>query len=461
MVIDSIQQLLRRGKGYIFPGDAERDPGFRSEVERLSVRALWVIGLTNLVMPVLGLVFHSIVQVIEQVPAPGMWSVAVFPFMGLAAIAVARTEFGRRRARLLALLWGFLSGAVLTWAEFYPMVGQAETAHQATALNIIVVLLVGVVAVPALPWQIFLLAISLNTTNYALSSLAESWGLIPPISLHHYAGLDLIALLCTGLAALNYHRLHETYLAHRNEVEAQSRLLVSENAASLGKFAATISHQLNSPLGALESSIDSLERVSERLGGSDDRRLRGMAVDLFKNARGSARQIDDAVRRMQRFTNLDRAEAHPVNLTQLLQDVASMVAPEQNGEVRIDLDCEALPTLTLRPQQMSAVFAKLLQSAVRVSRPNSTVGIRARCDNGEVEVSIVDRGPGLDAKTVQTLFEPTFQVRDGKVVGGHWGLFAAREVVREHGGEIVVRSELGEGSEVIVRLPRNGVQALA
>ena len=107
------------------------------------MRALWVIGLTNLVMPLLGFLFHSVVQLIEQIPAPGMWSVAVFPVIGLVAIAAAGSEFGRRHARPLALLWGFVSGAVLTWAEFYPMVARPETAHQATALNIIVVLLVG------------------------------------------------------------------------------------------------------------------------------------------------------------------------------------------------------------------------------------------------------------------------------------------------------------------------------
>jgi signal transduction histidine kinase len=183
--------------------------------------------------------------------------------------------------------------------------------------------------------------------------------------------------------------------------------------------------------------------------------MRALADDLFENARGSAAQIEGAVRRMQRFTNLDRAESHPVDLRQLLEDVASMVEPGDADDVRIDFESEQLPKLTLRPQQMSAVFAKLLQNAVRVSPAHSTVAMRARCQNGSVEVSIADRGPGLDAKTVQNLFEPAFQVRDGKVVGGHWGLFAARQVVREHGGEILVRTEPGAGAEVVVKLPRD------
>jgi len=450
-VIHQFQQLLRRGVGYLFPGEAERDPGFRAEIERLSVRALWAIGYINLVMPMVGFLFHSIVQVFEPDQPRPLWSLVAFPSIGLLVLATARWSWGRRRARVLALLWGFVSGSLLSWSQFSP-VTQPDTAHVSSAINIVVVLLVGVVAVPARPWQILLLAASLNASNFALSSLAVAWDLIPPISLHHYAGLDLIALLCTGLAALNYHRIHETYRAHRSEMAAQSRLLVADNAASLGKFAATISHQLNSPLGALSSSLDSLHRLSTR-HAPDDPRLRELEQELFINARDSADRIEDAVRRMQRFTNLDRAEAHPVDLAQLLRDVAVMVEPDAERNVRIEVSSEALPKLTLRPQQMSAVFAKLLQNAVRASRPGSQVGIQAACRNGSVEVRISDHGSGVDPAVAKTLFEPGFQVRDGKVVGAHWGLFTARQVVREYGGDIDVKTEPGRGVEVLVTLP--------
>lgn len=456
-MLEKFQQFLRRSAGYVFPGEAERDPGFRAEIERLSIRGLWVIGIVDLVMPLLGSLFHSLAQMVERVPVPVRWTAVVFPIIGILVMASTRWEWSRRHARLLALLWGFVSGVLLTWSQFYPVVSQPDTAHVATAINIIVVLLVGVVAVPAKPWQIMVLAFSLNAVNYALSSLAVHWELIPPISLHHYAGLDLVALLSVGLAAVNYHRIHETYLAHRSEIEAQSRLLISENAASLGKFAATISHQLNSPLGALESALDSLHKLSERRGGADDKRLHGLTETLFSTARGSAAQIEDAVHRMQRFTNMDRAESHPVDLAQLLKDVASLVEPEARNQVRIDLDIDDLPKLSLRPQQMSAVFSKLLQNAVRASRPHSSVGLRARCDNGSVAISISDSGPGFDPATLKTLFEPGFQVRDGKVVGGRWGLFTAQHVVREHGGEIAVRSEPGEGAVVTVKLPHGSM----
>ncbi|MBI1354305.1 MAG: hypothetical protein GC160_08160 [Acidobacteria bacterium] len=453
-----ILQLLRRGFGAVFPGAAEKDPAFRAEIDRLSVRALWTIGWINLVVPVVAVLFHSITELVEPQGRRGLWSLTVFPFVGLLAMSIAKWPWGRSHARALALLWALFSGVILTGSELYAA-PQPNLALMASSLHIVLVLLVTVVATPAKPWQILLLAAGLNGANFGLAHLAAERGYIPGVSLHLYAGLDLIALLCTGLAALNYQRVLETYRSHRSEMEAQSRLLVSDNAAALGKFAATLSHQLNSPLGVLESAIDSLEKVSKRRGGVDDVRLQGLAEDLFRNARGAAGQLEEAVRRMQRFTNLDRAEAHPVDLEQLLRDVTSMVEPDVKDRVRIDLQCERLPKVTLRPQQMSAVFAKLLQNAVQASDPDSTVELRATCSNGAVEVRVSDQGRGLDAAAQRELFEPAFHVRDGKVVGGHWGLFTARQAVREQGGDIAVRSEPGKGSEVVVTLPRDGADS--
>ncbi len=443
---------MRRGARYIFPGEAERDPGFRAEIERLAVRGLWAIGLITLAMPLVSFVFHAIVQIVEPIDPPGGWTLAAFPALGLLAMATARHPWGRRHARLLSLLWGLNIGALLIWAEYYPP-WQPESAHLSAALDIIVVLLVAVVATPAKPWQILLLAVGLNWVNLGLSWLAVRWDLLPSMSLHNYAGLEVVALLCTGLSTLSYHRIHETYLAHRRGIEAQSRLLVSENAAALGKFAATISHQLNSPLGALKSSLDTLEKLSQRRGvnGSDHREE--LESELLAGSRQAASSIEDAVRRMQRFTNLDRAEAFPVDLAQLLRDVAAMVEPEADGRVRIELDCEELPKVALKPQQMSAIFLKLLRNAVVVSRSGETVRLRAGRRNGAIEVRISDRGPGFEPDASQELFEPAFQVRNGKVVGGRWGLFAARQAVLEHGGDISVSSELGEGAEVVVSLP--------
>src|SRR5690606_24176166 len=104
--------------------------------------------------------FHAVVHMVEPIDPPGGWTLIAFPALGLLAMAAAGHPWGRRHARLLSLFWGLVSGALLISVEYFPP-WQPEAAQLSAALNIIVVLLVGVVATPAKPWQILLLAVGL------------------------------------------------------------------------------------------------------------------------------------------------------------------------------------------------------------------------------------------------------------------------------------------------------------
>ena len=458
MALMSLARASQRVWSYVFPGAAERDPGFRAEIERLSVRALRTIGWINLIMPTIGMLVHMFAQWLEPLDHAQVfvWNVLLFFALGGVTLFIANQPWVRPHARLLTLANGFLSGALLVWFCFAS--AAPEQAELTSFVDLIVVLLVGVAIVPALPWQILLLGGALGWFHFSAAKLTTQWGWIEPISLHHYAGVDVILLLCTALSALNYRKLFETYSSHRNEIEAQERLLVSENAAMLGKFAATISHELNSPLGAVSSSLDSLERLEARRArgeAEETERTRGLHETLVRTARTSLGNMKEAVARMQRFTNLDRSEAHPVDVQQMLEDVKALLEPEWEGRVDLEMACGELPRVTVRPQQISAVLTKLLQNAIQVSPPQGRVELAAHCRNGSVEVTVRDDGPGLPAEEVERIFEPGFRVRDGRMQAGHWGLFSSRQVLREHGGDLAIESQPGAGAVVKMTLPRD------
>ena len=448
---------LNTVRSYLAPGAAERDPGFRAEVERLGLRALRTIGWINLIMPATGVLVHVAAQFLEPVAHRTVysWSVIVFFVLGGTTLLIARTAWAKPRARLLTLFNGFLSGAILIWVGLFG--AGAQAAEITSLLNVVVILLVGMALVPALPWQILLLGSSLAFVHFVSAGLSASWGWTPPVSLHHYAGVDMIVLLCVALSALNYRKLHETYTSHRSEIAAQERLLISENAAMLGKLAATISHEMNSPLGAVRSALDSLERLEGRRSRgdlADSERTRGLHETLLNTARASLGGMQQVIARMQRFTNLDRSEAHAVDLEQLLRDVKALLEPEWEGRVRLDLRCGELPRVTVRPQQISAVLTKLLRNAIQASPPSGCVELAANCRSTAVEVTVRDEGAGLGPEELQSLFEPGFRVRNGRVTAGHWGLFSSRQVVREHGGDLSIESAPGRGAVATLVLPR-------
>jgi signal transduction histidine kinase len=445
---------LPRIKTYCFPHEAEHHPGFRQEIQRLSVLSLYVITGVTLCMPLVGSLFHFIAAVFEPAGTPlDLW--LNLPFFAIAGIlmGLARTAFGRFHARKIALVSGFVIAVALTWGTFLADPSHPDRAL-ASMVNLIVVMLVGVAAIPAWPIQIFLLGGAITTVHWISARMAVDLGLIEPVSLHSYAGLDSVTFLCTALAAVNYQRLIRAYWAHQSDMEAQSRLLVSDNAASLGRFAATLSHELNNPIGVAASAVDSLRRIEQRTARepADTGKLAELREPLFKAASASLGVLRGVVERMQRFTNLDRAEKLSVDVGDLLRDVAAMLEPEVRQRVRVETPDESLPRVTLKPQQVSAVLTKLVERAVAVSEASGEVDLSARRANGRVEIKVIDQGPMLGEQESESLFEPGFAVQ-GSRVGANWGLYSARRAVQEQGGDIDVRSRGEGGAEVTVRLP--------
>jgi len=446
----------RRFQEFLFPHAAERDPAFRREINRLSVRSLYIIAAVCVGTPILSFLVHIVAETIEPYPKDVRpWQPIAFFALACGLVASARWDWGRRHARLVALLSAVVSAAILIWFHFLESANLDEAAL-ASMLGVVIVLLVAVVAIPALPWQIFVLGVAIGWLHWLSAELAVSWRLIPPISIHYFAGMDVVVLLCTGMAAVGYQRIFEAHRAHQSEMDAQSRLLVSENAASMGRFAATLSHELNTPIGALASAVDSIQTLELRkqnAGPEERERLKRLEADLFETAAMSAGHLSGVLARMRRFTNLDRAEVMQVNLEDLLRDVASMLEPETRGAVEVDLRCEPLPRVTVRPQQISAVFANLLHKAARANGGKGRVTIHARPHNSHLEVIIRDEGPGIPPRDLASFFEPSFRVAGSRVTGANWSLFSSRQIVREHGGDVKVYSDPGRGTNVIVVLP--------
>jgi len=238
--------------------------------------------------------------------------------------------------------------------------------------------------------------------------------------------------------------------------QVHSKILLSQNAASLGRLAAALSHELNSPLGALTSGVDTLLLLAARQATSppsEHARLVRLQADLRQTVQESARRLQAIVARMQRFTNLDRAEVQQVNLNDLLGDVCAMVHPQAGDKVAVQLDLNPIPPLVCRPQQLSAVFSGLLNNAVGALDNGGRIVVCTRRNETVVEVEIHDNGCGVAPEQLRTIFDPGFRVSEDRVSTVNWSMFSARQIMREHGGEIRIASEPGQGTTVTVILP--------
>jgi signal transduction histidine kinase len=273
----------------------------------------------------------------------------------------------------------------------------------------------------------------------------------------------VLTMLSTVLTAVVYHQRLSRHEAHLRTLQAaedlrqaQARVLLSENAASLGRLAATISHELNSPIGALLSGVDTLLLLGARQATSsagDQQRMVLLQADVRRTIKESAGRLREIISRMQRFTNLDRAEVQMANLNELLGDVVLLTTPQLKNSTKLELDLQPVPEIVCRPQQLSAVFGNLVNNAIAAVNGDGRITIASRALSDRIEVEIRDNGSGVDAAEIATIFDPGFKVKEGRVLTGNWSLFSSRQIVREHGGDIRIASGKGMGTCVRVTLP--------
>jgi signal transduction histidine kinase len=121
--------------------------------------------------------------------------------------------------------------------------------------------------------------------------------------------------------------------------------------------------------------------------------------------------------------------------------------------VRVEIPPE-LPPARVDPDRLQQMLMSLVANAVKLSPPGMPVRIVGAEAGANVEVSVIDRGPGVPEAGIPLLFEEGRPATDGAPEGAGLGLYLVRELVRAHGGEVRVQTQRGAGSRFTLVLPR-------
>ncbi|MGH9461847.1 MAG: GAF domain-containing protein [Vicinamibacteria bacterium] len=247
----------------------------------------------------------------------------------------------------------------------------------------------------------------------------------------------------------------------RERWDLQRRTLIAENVASLGRLAAALSHEFNTPLGALRSAVDTLVRAAAKRGTAlpeEQQRLELVQADLRKSLDASLARMEEIISRIQRFTNLDRSEMQAVDVNEVLEDIVALgETAGDSSDVSVKLESADVPSLLCHRQTLTTALSSLFRYAVEAARRKGDGGeVRlVPCSiSGRLEVHVEDNGGGMPDEKLARLFDPGFQIASGRVAAGNWTLFAARQAILDQGGEIRVSSVLGKGTTFVVSLPR-------
>jgi signal transduction histidine kinase len=451
---------LEEVRRFLLPVEPEKDAGFCAELERLGRRGLRVIGWVEIVMPLLGATFYHLLITIPEGSGYNFLSLVLSILLGVATMSCAQTTWGSRYSREI----GVLSGVFSVWLGLLIQLHmiQAETVQLLSgSMSILVVILVGLAVLPLKPVHGFTLGMVSGAIYYGvvLVALRNKTLAFEHLITEEFISVPLVVLMYTALTAVSYERLAASWQSRVEALEAaedlrrsESRTLIAESAAGMNRLAAAVSHELNSPLGAMKSAAETLPLTMQRLAGAEPperEKLVSMAEALAGTISASSERMQEIVGRMQRFTNLDRAEVLTVDVNQLIADVAAFITAESSGGVRIETEFGKLPRISCRPQQLSAVFSSLLHLASGRAGAEGSVQLRTQCIVPNIEIAVSDSGPKLSPQEITRLFDPEFRVSGDRVTTGDWNLFAARRLVHEAGGDMLSAS----GNTFLVTLP--------
>jgi len=282
----------------------------------------------------------------------------------------------------------------------------------------------------------------------------------------------------TANATLLAEKLRQQELIRKLE-ETKSQLLQSEKMASIGQLAAGVAHEINNPVGFVNSNLCTLQRYAtdmltllaayESFEGSlagaerqDILRLKTeIDVDFLREDVGSLlteslsglQRVKRIVQDLKDFSHVDESERQWANLETGLESTLNVVWNEIKYKATVVKEYGAIPQIECFPSQLNQVFMNLLINAVHAIEAQGQITLRTGHDEQYVWVEVADTGTGIKAEHLGRIFEPFFTTKPvGKGTG--LGLSLSYGIVQKHGGHFEVASEPGKGTVFKVLLPR-------
>ncbi|MEU2616493.1 ATP-binding protein [Micromonospora sp. NPDC007271] len=228
-------------------------------------------------------------------------------------------------------------------------------------------------------------------------------------------------------------------------------------------FVANVSHELKTPIGALqllaEALVDATEPATE--GAADLSEDMVAARRFAERIQHESTRLGRLVQELLELTRLQGAEPQPapepVSVDWVIAEVVDRTRTAATAR-RVEIVVEGERGLTLygSDSQLATAVANLVENAINYSGEGTTVRVTARATDEYVEIAVADQGIGIAPNEVDRIFERFYradQARSRSTGGTGLGLAIVKHIASNHGGRVDVSSTLGGGSTFTLRLP--------
>ncbi len=305
----------------------------------------------------------------------------------------------------------------------------------------------------------------------------------------------LLWLLSLGAAVWLFRRTQQIQaaLADAEErlqktIDSQSQVIHTTKLASLGQMVAGVAHEMNTPLGFIKSNAEVVREllgehrqmlarwmhVLERLLGADLARpgaAEGVkrVLTVIRTEHAASAQLDEAeglltdahdglvqlatlVRNLKGFARVDRDGMDELDLNESVESALTIANHQLRDRITVERQLGVVPKVRAMPSQINQVVLNLVTNAAQAMGDQGTLTILTRRNGDRVELVVSDTGCGIPPSVLPKIFDPFFTTKPvGEGTG--LGLAIVHKIVTAHGGNVLVDSEVGQGTRFTVSLP--------
>jgi len=255
------------------------------------------------------------------------------------------------------------------------------------------------------------------------------------------------------------------------------RLLQQEKHASIGRLAAGVAHEINNPIGFINSNLATLKKYVKRLLEMLDwyqlqtvsiaelnesaalkskeiklEVIRGDVWDLLEQSLAGAERVKKIVADLKGVSHVDEVDGETFNLPLEVERTISVMKAQLPEDALVKCDLAATPPIAGSGALFCQALVNMIQNAVQAVPSGLVLQLKSRCDAEKICFTIEDNGSGIPAELRSRIFDPFFTTRDvGAGIG--MGLAVVYDIVTKCGGSIVVGEAAGGGALFAIEFP--------
>jgi two-component system NtrC family sensor kinase len=225
----------------------------------------------------------------------------------------------------------------------------------------------------------------------------------------------------------------------------QEQLLQSEKLAAMGRLTSQIAHELNNPLYGIMNTLELLKtEISPQ-----SKRHKVLEMALSETVR-----LSDLLRKMLSFSKSDQEEKQAVDLNTVLDEILLLHEKQlQENDIKIKTTfAKTFPQINASKNQLRQVFSNLVANACDAMPDGGTLTVTTAADPENVKIEIADTGIGIEEEHLKKIFDSFFTTKDS-VKGVGLGLSVCYGFIKDHGGDIQVKSKVDSGTTFTITFP--------